>query len=85
MRRGAWSRLDRLAHERGIVALSALDTRSLVLKLREGGAMRAAVISGDASLDEVQRAIDEQPSMAGRALVTEVSTTSPTSTPSRDV
>ena len=64
-------------HERGIVALSGLDTRSLVLKLREGGAMRAAVISGDASLDEVQRAIDEQPSMAGRALVHDVSTHEP--------
>jgi carbamoyl-phosphate synthase small subunit len=61
-------------HERGIVALSGLDTRSLVLKLREAGAMRAAVVSGDASLDEVQRAIDEQPPMAGRALVHDVST-----------
>ncbi len=64
-------------HERGIVALSGLDTRSLVLKLREGGAMRAAVISGGASLDEVQRAIDEQPPMAGRALVHDVSTHEP--------
>ncbi len=61
-------------HERGIVALSGLDTRSLVLKLREAGSMRAAAISGDASLDEVQRAIDEQPPMAGRALVHDVST-----------
>jgi carbamoyl-phosphate synthase small subunit len=61
-------------HERGLVALSGLDTRSLVLKLREAGAMRAAVVSGDASLDEVQRAIDEQPPMAGRALVHDVST-----------
>ena len=61
-------------HERGIVALSGLDTRSLVLKLREAGAMRAAVVSGDASLDEVQRAIGEQPAMTGRALVAEVST-----------
>jgi carbamoyl-phosphate synthase small subunit len=61
-------------HERGIVALSGLDTRSLVLKLREGGAMRAAVVSGEASLEEVQRAIDEQPPMAGRALVHDVST-----------
>jgi carbamoyl-phosphate synthase small subunit len=61
-------------HERGIVALSGLDTRSLVLKLREAGAMRAAVVSGEASLDEVQRAIDEQPSMSGRALVHDVST-----------
>jgi len=64
-------------HERGIVALSGLDTRSLVLKLREAGAMRAAVVSGDASLDEVQRAIDEQPPMAGRALVQDVSTVEP--------
>ena len=64
-------------HERGIVALSGLDTRSLVLKLREAGAMRAAVVSGDASLDEVQRAIDEQPPMAGRALVQNVSTVEP--------
>jgi carbamoyl-phosphate synthase small subunit len=61
-------------HERGIVALSGLDTRSLVLKLREGGAMRAAVVSGEASLEEVQRAIDEQPPMSGRALVHDVST-----------
>jgi len=61
-------------HERGIVALSGLDTRSLVLKLREAGAMRAAVVSGEASLEEVQRAIDEQPPMAGRALVHDVST-----------
>ena len=36
--------------------------------------MRGAVVSGDASLDEVQRAIGEQPPMAGRALVSEVST-----------
>ena len=28
-------------HERGIVALSGIDTRSLVLRLRESGAMRA--------------------------------------------
>ena len=66
----------------GIVALSGLDTRSLVLKLREGGAMRAAVISGDASLDEVQRAIDEQPPMAGRARPRRLDATSRTSTPS---
>jgi carbamoyl-phosphate synthase small subunit len=61
-------------HERGIVALSGLDTRSLVLKLRDAGAMRAAVVSGDESVDEVQRAIEEQPPMAGRALVAQVST-----------
>jgi carbamoyl-phosphate synthase small subunit len=64
-------------HERGIVALSGLDTRSLVLKLRDGGAMRAAVVAGDASVEEVLAAIRDQPTMAGRALVRDVSTPEP--------
>jgi len=34
-------------HERGIVALSGIDTRSLVLKLRDAGAMRAVAVAGD--------------------------------------
>jgi len=64
-------------HERGIVALSGIDTRSLVLKLREAGAMRAAVVSGDASLEEVLSAVQAQPTMAGRSLVADVSTKEP--------
>ena len=64
-------------HDRGVVALSGVDTRSLVLKLRDGGAMRAAVVSGDASIDEVLRAVREQPSMTGRALAGAVSTREP--------
>jgi carbamoyl-phosphate synthase small subunit len=64
-------------HERGLVALSGVDTRSLVLKLREAGAMRAAVVAGDASVDEVLMAVREQPPMAGRALVRDVSTGEP--------
>ncbi|MFL6035108.1 MAG: glutamine-hydrolyzing carbamoyl-phosphate synthase small subunit [Gaiellaceae bacterium] len=61
-------------HERGIVGLSELDTRSLVLHLREGGAMRAAAAAGDVSVDETLAAVREQPPMAGRALVADVST-----------
>src|ERR671910_1315553 len=38
--------------ERGLPALSGVDTRTLVVKLREAGAMRAAVVAGDASVDE---------------------------------
>jgi carbamoyl-phosphate synthase small subunit len=64
-------------HERGIVALSGIDTRSLVLRLRETGSMRAAIVSGDESVDEVLREIEAQPSMAGRALVRDVSTSEP--------
>jgi carbamoyl-phosphate synthase small subunit len=61
-------------HERGIVALSGIDTRSLVLHLREGGAMRAAAAAGGFDVDETLAAVREQPSMSGRALVEDVST-----------
>jgi carbamoyl-phosphate synthase small subunit len=60
--------------ERGVVALSGIDTRSLVLHLRSAGAMRAAAVSGDASVPEVLRAVREQPPMEGRNLVADVST-----------
>jgi carbamoyl-phosphate synthase small subunit len=65
-------------HERGVVALSGIDTRSLVLRLRERGAMRAAAVAdGDVPVDETLRAVREQPSMEGRALVRDVSTPEP--------
>jgi len=63
--------------ERGLPALSGIDTRSLVLQLRRGGAMRAAVVAGDASVEETLRAIQEQPTMVGRALCESVSTPGP--------
>jgi carbamoyl-phosphate synthase small subunit len=65
-------------HERGVVALSGIDTRSLVLRLREAGAMRAIAAGGDgASVDEALAAVRRQPGMAGRALAAEVSTREP--------
>jgi carbamoyl-phosphate synthase small subunit len=60
--------------ERNVVALSGIDTRSLVLHLRSVGAMRAAAVAGDAAVGEVLSAVREQPPMAGRALAPEVST-----------
>ena len=64
-------------HEHGIVALSGIDTRSLVVHLREGGAMRGIAVSGEASVEEALRAVREQPPMAGRALAAQVSTREP--------
>ena len=55
-------------HERGIVALSGIDTRSLVLKLREAGALRGVVVAGDGSVEQAVSVARAQPSMAGRAL-----------------
>jgi carbamoyl-phosphate synthase small subunit len=64
-------------HERGVVALSGVDTRSLVLHLRSAGAMRAAAVAGDHDLDEVLRAVRSQPKMTGAALVAGVSASEP--------
>ena len=61
----------------GLPALSGIDTRSLVLHLREQGAMRAAVINGTHSVDEVLDVVRRQPEMAGRALVARVSSKEP--------
>jgi carbamoyl-phosphate synthase small subunit len=60
-----------------VVALEEVDTRSVVLHLRERGAMRAAVVSGDASADEVLTQVVAEASMQGRALVADVSTEKP--------
>ncbi len=63
--------------EHGLVGISGLDTRSLVLRLREGGAMRAVAVAGAIGEDEAVAAVRAQPEMAGRALVEAVSTTEP--------
>jgi carbamoyl-phosphate synthase small subunit len=61
-------------HERGIVALSGVDTRSLVLKLREAGALRGVVVAGDGSVEQAVAVARRQEPMAGRALAGTVST-----------
>jgi carbamoyl-phosphate synthase small subunit len=63
--------------ERGLPALSGIDTRSLVLRLREAGSMRAALVAGDGSVEEALRAARELPPMEGRALAAAVSTREP--------
>ena len=63
----------------GLVALDEIDTRSIVLRLREGGAMRAAAVADEARqpVDDVLREVLEQPLMEGQALVAQVSTREP--------
>jgi carbamoyl-phosphate synthase small subunit len=61
---------------RGIVGLSGIDTRSLVLHLREAGSMRGAVAAGG-GVESVLAAVREQPGMNGRSLVAGVSCTAP--------
>jgi len=64
-------------HERGVVALSDIDTRSLVLRLRNEGAMRAVAVTGESSVDQAVAVAREREPMAGRALAAGVSTRKP--------
>jgi carbamoyl-phosphate synthase small subunit len=64
-------------HERGIVALTGIDTRSLVLKLRESGALRGVVVAGHGSVEQAAAVARAQAPMAGRALAADVSTPRP--------
>ena len=60
-----------------IAALSGIDTRALVLHLRQQGAMRAAVVPVGGAVEAILAAVREQPSMTGAALVSRVSTPEP--------
>jgi carbamoyl-phosphate synthase small subunit len=62
----------------GLVALDELDTRTLVLHLRERGALRAACVSDERELppEEALGEVRASPAMEGQALVAEVSTRS---------
>jgi len=64
-------------HERGIVALTGIDTRSLVLKLRDAGALRGVVVAGGGSTEQAVDVARAQPPMGGRALAAAVSTERP--------
>jgi carbamoyl-phosphate synthase small subunit len=74
MRRSGGEDWARWLAARGVVALEEVDTRSLVLHLRERGAMRAAAVSEDASPEHVLAQVRAQPAMAGRSLAGLVST-----------
>ena len=63
--------------EQGIVGLSGIDTRSLVLRLREGGSLRAAAVAAPLAEDEALEAVRATPAMTGAALVAHVSTAAP--------
>ena len=64
---------------RGLVGLDEIDTRALVLRLREGGAMRAAAVSDESALpvEEALELVRAEPGMEGKALVAAVSTPEP--------
>ena len=62
--------------QNGLVGLEGIDSRSLVLRLRDSGAMRAAAVSDESVLPvaEALERVRGQPAMEGQALVAQVST-----------
>ena len=69
--------LDDELRDQGIVGISGVDTRALTRHLRERGAMRCGVFSGDlAQADEqvLLAKVLESPEMAGADLVADVTT-----------
>jgi carbamoyl-phosphate synthase small subunit len=60
-------------HERGVVALTEIDTRSLVLKLRDSGALRGVVMAGEGSVEQAVAVARAHAPMTGRALAGAVS------------
>jgi carbamoyl-phosphate synthase small subunit len=63
----------------GLIALEDVDTRALVLRLRDGGAARAAAVSDEDALSvgDALEQVRAQPLMEGQALVAQVSTKEP--------
>src|SRR2546423_12441021 len=64
-------------HEHGVVALTGVDTRSLVLHLRDAGSAPGIAVASDLLVEEAIELAAEQPAMLGRALVEEGSTALP--------
>lgn len=72
----------------GVVGISDIDTRALTRHLRERGAMRVGVFSGEALVDEAAlvRQVQASPGMAGADLTADVTTSRPyTVDPAGDV
>jgi carbamoyl-phosphate synthase small subunit len=64
--------------DRGVVALTGIDTRSLVLHLRDAGAMPAVAVADESlPVEEALSLAADAPPMSGRALCAAVSTGQP--------
>jgi carbamoyl-phosphate synthase small subunit len=69
--------LPEALREAGVVAIEGIDTRALTLRLREQGAMRAAVSTVDLDAASLLERVRSSPGMAGADLGATVSTVEP--------
>jgi carbamoyl-phosphate synthase small subunit len=76
-RKRAQSSLKKFFAENGIVAISDIDTRSLVRHLRSKGAMNGIISSEITNLDKLKDLLKKVPSMQGLELSSKVTTDKP--------
>jgi carbamoyl-phosphate synthase small subunit len=69
--------LDEELVRQGVVGISGIDTRALTRHLRERGAMRVGIFSGDAIAGDVLDKVLASPEMVGADLAHEVTTDKP--------
>ena len=69
--------LHRYLERNGVIALTGIDTRALVRRLRQTGAMRGALVTGDLSPERLREVLATEPPMEGRDLASEVSCKAP--------
>jgi len=61
----------------GVVGIAGIDTRALVRRIRDKGAMKGAIISGATTREALQDRLDREPSMVGRDLAQDVTCAEP--------
>lgn len=66
--------LQEYFEKQDIVAIDGVDSRALVIHIREAGAMNCIISSEDKSIDELKKILSEVPSMDGLELASMVST-----------
>lgn len=72
--------LDDALRDQGVVGISGIDTRALTRHLRDRGAMRVGIFSGDAAREDATALlarVHASPTMAGADLTSDVTTATP--------
>ncbi len=71
---GADTSLQEYFEKQNIVAIDAIDTRALVIHIRQQGAMNCVISSGNDDVEDLKKQLAKVPSMNGLALASVVST-----------
>lgn len=68
------SSIQKYCEEQKLIAISGIDTRSLVKHVREKGAMNAIISSDGTSIEQLKQMLADAPSMEGLELASRVTT-----------